>query len=255
MSQSLGSPAGINSRREARPMSRELPPTTRQQQASLIKALMLSPSNEVLRRQFAAFFYARALAEDPTLKEGQIELPGWVPIALADTVPGQNLAQKKETAESNGRRSGELLWLVYSLNLAASRTGEIFKNVDSFSSLKLELARQIGVSEAWVQKSWDLFKPVAHLWAAAYVEKLLVPASTDIFEHSNMIRFTAVANCLERFAVNYKAARQRKPLVDPAKLVGSMEGWLPERALGRAAPLLEELIRYQACSGGSIFSK
>jgi hypothetical protein len=236
-------------------VSRELPPTPLQQQAGLIKAAMLSPSDDTLRGQFEAFFYACALAEDPTIKESLIEIPGWIPIALADTVPGQNLAQKMETAECNGSTAGELLCLFYSFRFAASRTGEIFKNVDSFSSLKLEVARHRGVSGAWVQKSWDLFKPVAHLWAAAYVEKWITPGSTHILEPSNLVRFTAVANCFERFAVSYTAARQHKPLVDPAKVIAPMEGRVSERALNKATALLEELVRYLARSDWTIFSK
>lgn len=208
----------------------------------LLKATMLSPSDKTLRKQFFAHFSALDIVADPRLRKSTIEIPAWIVVGLADPNPGQNLARRIEVADMQGRAAGELLFLYYSLHHIATRTQSDFQKEDSFSALKKEIAIQRGKSDAWLEKSWRAFKPVAHLWASAYVESCLLPGDEGVLQEVNARRFIASATLIERFAVSYIPARQHVPLFDLGKTI-SVEGSVTEEELLLMSPVLEGLLR------------
>lgn len=216
-----------------------------QESTRFLKALMLGPEGETNRKQFFAHFSALDLAADARHRTDAVTIPAWMLVALVDPKPGKNLAQRIKVAEKQGRAVGELLFLFYSLDRIASRTGADFQAEDSFSSLKKEVATHLGMSDAWLEKAWGNFKSVAHFWAAEHAESMLLPAGTNTFGPEYAGRFLATATVLERFAVTYKAASQHMPLIDPGRIV-SVAGIVSEEEVDRVFPGLERLLHKYA---------
>jgi hypothetical protein len=209
-----------------------------------IQALMLSPSDKIQRKQVSAYFCASDLAGDIRHHTDMIELQAWIVVALIADRPGPNVLQKLGVAEKQGRAAGELLFQLFSNVSVATFTKTDFQSEDSFSSLKKEISTHLGMSDAWLDKAWATFKPAAHLWAAAYVEKVLEPQGANIFASENATRFIACAAVLERFAVNYRAARQHKSLID-AEIVVSVQQIVAEEDVRRVIPVIETLLHAQ----------
>jgi hypothetical protein len=228
---------------------------------TLVRAVMLFPSDELLRERFVAVQKARALIQDCAESE-RVVLSALDVHLLIDSPRCGNSGEFDTLIDESIKKAtvaGDILACLYLMNRfkmpEPSMNKAIFVAMDYAKTARYGDGSDLLTSEARIRESWKEYRSVSHFWAMFRIDIAYRLGETGrALDPENHQKFLECSKEIYKFGSTFvpHRARPQKPILDPAEcwqLPSEISAFAPpcvSKSETKPEKLISTLEKYQA---------